>query len=74
MNEVTRQEIARLVQSVIEKEGVKAIDIASKRGKSVRTIERYLKIAKALNIIEFKGVPKTGGYYLTKTTRDNIRE
>lgn len=74
INEAVRAEIARLVQSVFENEGVKAVDIATKRGKSVRTIERYLKMAKALNIIEFKGAPKTGGYYLTKTGRDKIRK
>ncbi|MDP3913350.1 MAG: hypothetical protein Q8R96_06400 [Bacteroidota bacterium] len=31
--------------------------------KSVATTERYLKILKEQGYIEFRGAPKTGGYY-----------
>ena len=35
---------------------------------SDRNIERYLKMLRDADIIEFKGdSPKTGGYYLTST-------
>ncbi len=73
LNKAIREEIAKIIQSVVENEGIKTIDIATKRGKSTRTIERYLKLAKALNIIEFEGAPKTGGYYLTKVGRSKIK-
>lgn len=34
--------------------------------KSLVTTERYLKILKAQGFIEFRGAPKTGGYYLKR--------
>ena len=36
-----------------------------------RTIERWIKILKKENKIEFKGVPKTGGYYTINTKEGN---
>jgi len=42
------------------------LDLATRRGKSKPTVERYLKLAKLLGVIEFRGAPKTGGYYLKK--------
>jgi ATP-dependent DNA helicase RecG len=42
--------------------------------KSVRTVERYLKLAKDLGIIEFRGVPKTGGYYITQLMKNKINQ
>jgi len=59
-------EIIKIVELILTKEGANALDIATKRGKSKPTIERYLRTAKEVGIIEFKGAPKTGGYYLTK--------
>lgn len=38
-------------------------------GKSISTIERYLKILKENNLVEFIGAPKTGGYRVTKKLR-----
>ena len=66
VNGGVRAEIIRLVQTIIEKEGTKPNDVAVTIGKSVRTIERYLKLAKDLGIIEFRGAPKTGGYCITQ--------
>ncbi|MCF8255844.1 MAG: putative DNA binding domain-containing protein [Bacteroidia bacterium] len=60
-----RVEIIKIVELILTKEGANALDIATKRGKSKPTIERYLRTAKEVGIIEFKGAPKTGGYYLT---------
>lgn len=73
VNEGVKMEIARLVQAIRSNEGIKTLDIATKRGKSKATIERYLRLAKELNIIEFKGSPKKGGYYLTKAAKDKIK-
>ena len=55
------------------KDGTNALDIATKRDKSKPTIERYLRIAKEVGIVEFKGAPKTGGYYLTKKMQATIK-
>jgi ATP-dependent DNA helicase RecG len=68
-----RVEIIKIVELILTKEGANALDIATKRGKSKPTTERYLRIAKEVGIIEFKGAPKTGGYYLTKKMQSKIK-
>lgn len=68
-----RVEIIKIVELIIAKEGANALDIATKRGKSKPTIERYLRTAKEVGIIEFKGAPKTGGYFLTKKMQSKVK-
>jgi len=67
-----RVEIIKIVELIIAKEGANALDIATKRGKSKPSIERYLRTAKEAGIIEFKGAPKTGGYFLTKKMQSKL--
>lgn len=38
--------------------------LASRLGKSKRSIERYIRELKIEGLIEFRGIPKNGGYYL----------
>lgn len=54
------------------KPGIKATDIAIQMEKSKPTVERYIKILKLYKTIEFIGVPKTGGYYLTEKFKDKL--
>ena len=44
--------------------GLKVADLAKRAGKSPRTMERWLKQLRDSQSIEFRGAPKTGGYYL----------
>ncbi len=46
--------------------GLNATEIAARIGKSIPTIERYLRLLRKKNIVEFRGAPKTGGYYFTE--------
>ncbi|MCF8371340.1 MAG: putative DNA binding domain-containing protein [Bacteroidales bacterium] len=73
VNDGVRIDIMKITELVLGKEGVNAMDIATKRGKSKPSIERYLRIAKEVGIIEFKGAPKTGGYYLTENMKAKLR-
>ena len=41
--------------------------------KAKPTIERYLKILRKINLIEYQGAPKTGGYYLTETMKMKLK-
>jgi len=53
------------VLNLIKKEeGLNAIEIAERISKSLRMTKRYLKSLNDKKIIEFRGAPKTGGYYL----------
>lgn len=47
-------------------EGISFRDISLRVEKSQRTIERYLKILRKSNLIEFRGASKTGRYFLTQ--------
>jgi len=73
VNDGVRKEVIRLTILILTNEGAKALDIATKSGKSKPTIERYLRIAKKVGIIEFKGAPKTGGYFLTTKMKEKIK-
>ena len=46
------------------KPGLNASEIAESISKSWRTTMRYLKSLNEKGLIEFRGVPKTGGYYI----------
>lgn len=46
------------------KEGVTTKDIIPQINKSSSSIDRYLKILKDIGLIEYKGSPKTGKYYI----------
>ncbi len=62
-----KEEIASIIDLIANNEGINANNIVTKTGnKSKASIERYLKLARDLEIIEFKGAAKTGGYYLTE--------
>jgi ATP-dependent DNA helicase RecG len=53
-----------VLQLITNNEGLSASDIANRIGKSWRTAMRYLDSLKKEDKIEFRGAPKTGGYYL----------
>jgi ATP-dependent DNA helicase RecG len=66
VNDGVKKEVAKLITLIQNKEGINAEQITAAIDKSKRTAERYLKIARTANLIEFIGAPKTGGYYLTE--------
>ena len=50
--------------------GLNASEISKHISKSLRTTMRYIKILQDKDLIEFKGIPKTGGYYLKSNKID----
>ncbi len=46
------------------KPGLKANEISTRIDKSIASVERYITSLKKMGIIEFRGAPKTGGYYI----------
>lgn len=65
-----KAELIKIVEVLDAQEGLNAQEVAEAIGKSKPTVERYLRIARKLGIIEFKGAPRTGGYYLVKPTSE----
>jgi len=61
----TQDEGVLLLEKVIvDNPGKRANELGVIIGRSVKTIERYLKTLKASHRIEFRGAPKNGGYYV----------
>jgi len=73
LNESVRVEIIRIVNIILRKEGINAREIALQRRKSKPSIERYLRTAKQVGVIEFRGAPKTGGYFFTEKMHSKIK-
>lgn len=53
--------------------GLNAVETASRTKRGLSTIERYLRLLRKKEVIEFRGAPKTGGYYLTEKAKSNLR-
>jgi ATP-dependent DNA helicase RecG len=49
------------------------VEISSRTKRGLSTVERYLRLLRKKEIVEFKGVPKTGGYYLTPKAKDKLK-
>jgi predicted HTH transcriptional regulator len=60
--EVSIEEI--LLRLIAKNEGLSAPQLSTRIGKSLSTAKRYLAKLKKSDKIEFRGAPKTGGYYL----------
>lgn len=56
-------ESAHLLQLIQAQPRLKTIELVAQTGKPQRTVERWLKQLKDSQRIEFRGAPKTGGYY-----------
>lgn len=59
-----KNELLKVLQIIRLGKGPRANVIAKKLGKSIASTERYIKLLKSNDLIEFIGAPKTGGYYL----------
>ncbi len=55
-----------LVQLISTQPGLNTSELVRLSEKSQRTVERWLQQLKAEQKIEFRGAPKTGGYYAMK--------
>jgi hypothetical protein len=65
-NEGVKEELTQLHHQIAKHPGKRANELNEQIYKSIAPIKRYLKILKEHGCIEFRGAPKTGGYYLLK--------
>ena len=68
VNDTVKDAISEKEQAIVKLlttiPGLNASEIGKNIGKSLRTTMRYIKTLQDKNLIEFKGAPKTGGYFL----------
>jgi len=58
---------------LLKNEGINRNDFISKTGIGRTGIFQYLQILRDANLIEYVGSKKTGGYYLTKETKEKLQ-
>lgn len=63
VNEGVLSELQYLYDLLAHDGGKKAVELKDMINKSLATTERYLKMLKEHGYIEFRGAPKTGGYF-----------
>lgn len=68
VNEGVMAEIEHLYNQIAKHPGKKASELNEQIDKSIATTERYLKILRENGYIEFRGAPKTGGYFAVIVT------
>ncbi len=66
VSDTTKIELAKILHLFHDNEGLILKDIALRVDRPAKTVERYLKILKDLSIIEFRGAPRSGKYYVVK--------
>ena len=66
ISEGVKQKLVEMTIAIYKVEKPNTDDLAKAIHVSTRTAKRYIQILKQLNVIEFKGSPKTGGYVLTE--------
>ncbi|RZF58570.1 ATP-binding protein [Sphingobacterium corticibacterium] len=64
VSEGVNAELRKLIALIDATPGMNAKQLSSAIGKGHSTVERYLKILRENQLIEFRGAPKDGGYYI----------
>lgn len=64
VNEGVNEGVKILLAAIRKNPGKRTNELALLIGKSVQTVERYVKELKAAGDVEFRGAPKNGGYFI----------
>jgi ATP-dependent DNA helicase RecG len=72
VSESVKERLYSIINSLQHQPNQNRIDLIERTQKGRATTERYIKILKDANIVEFIGSDKTGGYYLTQKAKDRI--
>ena len=73
LSEAIINELVNVLRIIHNQKGINRIELIERIGKAKTTIERYLKILKENNLIEYRGAKKTGGYFLSKYALDKLK-
>jgi len=73
VNENVKESLYLIINFLYNRPNQNRIDLIKQAQKKRATTDRYIKILKDANIIEFIGSDKTGGYYLTKEAKEKLQ-
>jgi ATP-dependent DNA helicase RecG len=68
-----RNRMIAVIDTIMKNKEIRANMIANKLSLSVSTIERYIYLLKKIGLVEYKGAPKTGTYYLTDKMKSKLK-
>lgn len=74
VTEDVRTKLKQILTMLIENEGLRAVHLGERVDIPVSSLERYIKQLREAELIEFRGSPKTGGYYLSKSALTKLSE
>jgi len=63
VDEGVNEGVKILLEVIRTNPGRRANELATLIGKSVQSVERYVKVLKETGEVEFRGAPKNGGYF-----------
>lgn len=66
------ENLIQIIKVLYGNSGLNTLDIAERIGKSKPTTERYMKRLKDLNMVQFEGSNKAGGYVLNALFKEKI--
>ncbi|TKG95756.1 transcriptional regulator [Puteibacter caeruleilacunae] len=73
-SERVKEKLTLLLKIILLDEGKRIPDYAKQTKSAISSTERYIKILREAHFIEFKGeASQTGGYYLTKSMKKNLK-
>jgi len=64
INDTINDNEKMIYNRIVSSPGISAVALADEFGRSIITIKRALKRLVDLNIIEYRGSKKTGGYFI----------
>jgi ATP-dependent DNA helicase RecG len=65
-------ELVKIIIAIKESPGMKVSEMVKSIGKTKRTVERYIKILRELELITFIGTVRVGGYFLTEKIKTRL--
>ena len=72
INENVKESLYSIIVSLYHQPNQNRIDLIKQIQKGRSTTDRYIKILKNANLIEYAGSDKTGGYYLTQSAKNKL--
>ncbi|MCX6143335.1 MAG: putative DNA binding domain-containing protein [Ignavibacteriales bacterium] len=72
VSEDVKDKIKEILLVVYKNEGLRIPEIAHKTETPIKSVERYVKQLRLAALIEFRGAPRTGGYFITKKAAAKI--
>ena len=66
-------ELIKVIKAINTNRGINRVELINITEKGKTSLDRYLKILKDNDIIEYIGSKKTGGYYLTKRAKNKLK-